>query len=188
MGSFSVRSKKQIAYLCLTDVLHGKIEPDSETRVACVWPDEEVKLELTDVVDAAQVSCQNSPKHLALALIAVCVCAFASVPTCACVCTDGRLPGKQSQWIISSLAAGESSNREAKTNSEALIDRCKSQVSANGSLTVTLLSGLRTQETTRAVSMGRAHTHTHTEGLTSRLCLTQTTQSTSKRSARSVEV
>lgn len=62
-GSFEEEAKRK-TYLCLTDVLHSEIEPDSETRVARVWPDEEVKLELTDVVNAAQVSCRSSQNSL----------------------------------------------------------------------------------------------------------------------------
>lgn len=45
------------ADLRLPDVLHGEVEPDSEARVAGVRPDEEVKLKIIDVVNAAQVSC-----------------------------------------------------------------------------------------------------------------------------------
>lgn len=48
------------AYLCLTDVLHCEVEPHSEAGVACIRPDEEVKLKLTDVVNTAQVPCRDS--------------------------------------------------------------------------------------------------------------------------------
>lgn len=49
-----------VADLCLTDVLHCEVEPDSEAGVAGVRPDEEVKLELTDVVHTAEVPCRGS--------------------------------------------------------------------------------------------------------------------------------
>lgn len=52
-------TRAQQADLCLTDVLHCEIEPDSEARVAGVGPDEEVKLELTDVVNSTEVSCKD---------------------------------------------------------------------------------------------------------------------------------
>lgn len=48
-----------MADLCLANILHGEVEPDSEARVARIGPDEEVKLKLTDVVDAAQVPCRG---------------------------------------------------------------------------------------------------------------------------------
>lgn len=46
--------------LCLTDVLHREVEPDSEAGVARIRPDEEVKLKLTDVVNTAKVPCRGS--------------------------------------------------------------------------------------------------------------------------------
>lgn len=46
--------------LCLPDVLHGEIEPDSEAWVAGVGSDEKVKLKITDVVNTAQVPCRQS--------------------------------------------------------------------------------------------------------------------------------
>ena len=52
--------KTQRANLCLPDILHSEVEPDSEARVAGVRPNEEVKLKITDVVNAAQVSCRQS--------------------------------------------------------------------------------------------------------------------------------
>lgn len=52
--------RPQHANLCLADVLHGEVEPDSEAGVAGVRPDEEVKLKLTDVVNTAKVPCRGS--------------------------------------------------------------------------------------------------------------------------------
>lgn len=48
------------ADLCLADVLHREVEPDSEAGVARIGSDEEVKFKLTDVVDAAQIPCRGS--------------------------------------------------------------------------------------------------------------------------------
>lgn len=44
------------SYLSLTDMLDSEVEPDSEAWIACVWPDEEVELKLTDVVHSAEIS------------------------------------------------------------------------------------------------------------------------------------
>lgn len=53
------------ADLCLTDVLHGEVEPDSEAGVAGVRPDEQVKLKVTDVVNPAKVPCRgNETVHI----------------------------------------------------------------------------------------------------------------------------
>lgn len=49
----------QHADLCLTDVLHCEVEPDSEAGVAGVRPDEEIKLKLADIVNTAKVSCRG---------------------------------------------------------------------------------------------------------------------------------
>lgn len=53
-------TRPQHADLCLTDVLHCEVKPDSEAGVAGVRPDEEVKLKLTDVVNTAKVPCRDS--------------------------------------------------------------------------------------------------------------------------------
>ena len=54
----------EAADLCLADVLHGEVEPDSEAWVAGVRPDEKVKLKLTDVVDSAKVTCRVEGSHV----------------------------------------------------------------------------------------------------------------------------
>lgn len=48
------------ADLCLADILHCEVEPDSEAGVAGVRADEEVKLKLTDVVNPAEVPCRGN--------------------------------------------------------------------------------------------------------------------------------
>lgn len=60
MECSTIISCNKHAYLCLTDVLHCEVEPDSEAGVARIGPDEEVKLKLTDVVNTAKVSCRDS--------------------------------------------------------------------------------------------------------------------------------
>lgn len=59
---FMNNKKIQDADLCLTDVLHCEVEPDSESRVAGVRADEEVKLKLTDVVNTAKVPCRGNER------------------------------------------------------------------------------------------------------------------------------
>lgn len=54
--------RPQHADLCLTDVLHCEVEPDSEAGVAGIRPDEEVKFKITDVVNSAKVPCRGSEK------------------------------------------------------------------------------------------------------------------------------
>lgn len=43
------------ANLCLSDILHSEVKPHSESGVAGVRPDEEIKFKLTDVVNTTQV-------------------------------------------------------------------------------------------------------------------------------------
>lgn len=45
--------------LCLPDIFHSEVEPDSEAWVAGVRSNEEVKLKITNVVYTPQISYNN---------------------------------------------------------------------------------------------------------------------------------